>query len=189
MNALILALLLQAPTPPDGVRLAGQPARMVAESAYQVHGTPYLYSWLHVDPKALQGMDLHRALALVREGKVAFQIDHRALVAVSGARRRHFNELGLRQIWPDGLPKALVPEAEAYLEWTSRSLEQGDAWAFRFEPGKGVKVRFGAESWRPLGGPGMIRILAMAYFESGAAGHGPNEDFREGLRKLLAPAE
>lgn len=190
-----MAPLMPLPQPP--ALRAPQDAGLVevARSGFEMKGTPFSRARLALAPAALRAAQaasgragetqVDLAIRLIREGKVRFRIFQSWETSVSGNRRKEFNLIIINGNWPQGVPAAMRPSVERYLQHANRDVDPGMHWEFEGGGGRPVRSRYNNEPWVTLGGATMVRLITALYLEGPDALPGTRVDFRAGLKAFL----
>ncbi|MBI3129916.1 MAG: hypothetical protein HYZ13_01025 [Acidobacteria bacterium] len=162
-----------------------------------MEGTPFSRARLSLDVagfrRAMAGpgrpgeTGMAKALRLLREGRVRFHIWQEWEIAVSGARRKEFNLLVVKGVWPRNVPKAMKPDLERYLKFAERDADIGQHWQFDGGGGRPLRARYNDDPWIELGRGSMTALIVGLYFEGPDTVPGTRRDFREALQFLLSP--
>ncbi len=186
------------PSPPPLLAARTEAALVeIARSGFDMKGTPFSRARLSLDVVGLRkamaappraGEDrMAQALRLLREGKVRFHVWQDWEIAVSGARRKEFNLLVVKGVWPKGVPAAMNADLTRYLAYVERDVDMGQHWQFDGGGGRPLRGRYNDEPWIELGRGPMTALIVGLYLEGPASVPGTRGEFREGLQFLLNP--
>lgn len=190
MRAFVAAYCLAAP-------LAAQPLAPlveVAESTFRMQGETYSLARFEVDAEGLRKAVAHgpagedalaRALRALREGQVRFRIHQTWTVSASAKRRREFNDLVVKGVWPEGLPRALQTPVARFLDHGTRAVEPGEFWEFEGGGGQPLRGHYNDEPWKVLGSHPMVAVVVGMYLGGPDALPGTRVEFRAGLKRFL----
>ena len=167
----------------------------IARSGFEMKGTPFSRARLSLDVQAFRramagpgrpGEDrMTKALRVLREGQVPFHIAQGWEIAVSGKRRREFNQLVVDGVWPKGIPSSMKGAFERYMAHSARSVDPGEFWEFEGGGGRPVRGHYDDEDWQTLGGGPMVTLVVGLYLDGPDTVPGTRVEFRAGLKRFL----
>jgi hypothetical protein len=156
-------------------------------------GFLYLKSSFQVDLRALgtgpkRGSKGAWALARMREGSVQSLAQFQAMVSISEARRRTILKRQLIENWPRTVDLATRPDVQAFLEFGSRVLNEGDTFEYHFLSPRMFWMRFGDGEWRPFHGEDLTGAMLNVIYRPNATNQEALASLEKSLGDLLAKA-
>ncbi len=154
-------------------------------------GVLYLKSSFQVDRRALGpgpkgGSKGAWALARVREGSVQSLARFEALISVSEARRRAILEHQLIDNWPGRGYSPVRQDIQAFLEFGSRMLNEGDSFEYHFLSSRHFWMRFGEGEWHAFQGEELTGAMLSVIYRPCPANQEAVASLEKGLGDLLA---
>lgn len=176
---------------PAGRSLPPPATTPVARGTIVRSGEPYMEVKFGVDIQRLrklpgapaQGRGAW-ALQQVLAGRVPSSLRIKALVDTSALRRRGILEDLLRRNWTQGPFRPGDPEVKAFLDFSGRLLNLGEAFEYRFQDGR-VWVRYQEEEWHAFKTPGLCGAVLRYNFTEELANRDALEAFREAMDEVL----
>ncbi len=156
------------PPPPAWWLTQGAPLlQQVQDDIITRRNAPYLHERTYLDLASYRRRMQAKGgdpLAPPREGQVWVGIRDRFLVSVGASARREILARSLRLAWRGAAPVDADPEVKAFLDFSGRTLEEGDTVEYLYAPNGTFWVRYNAETPRTFRHAPLYRAMLGVEF-------------------------
>jgi hypothetical protein len=162
--------------------------RQIQEETLHRRGAPYMHQRVYLDVKGYRRKVKPEGDLLdpLREGRVWIGVRDRFLVAVGKEARRDILARLLARSWQGPGPLAEDAVAQAFLDFSTRTIEEDTEVDYLYGPSGVMWVRYDAEAPRAFRSPALFHAMLALEFEVDPENQAGLDSIRSALKALRA---